>query len=544
MQLIPHRFVIALVLSAIFLCADFSFAQSNRLELLPGAEKLSYDAKTGIQRLTGNISFTYQGNTMYCDSAHYKSSTQEVRAYGRVQINKQDTLNLFCDSLYYNGKTRMARLWGNVRVRDREYKVTTDTLEYDARRAKATYRYGGRIENITTNEVLTSRTGYFYPNTEESFFSGNVVYRGTDLKMTTDTLHYNYLQHRVYFKGPTHIVQKDTKLYCENGWYNVNTEEGVLRKNAVIDQSPRIIRGDSLYYHPKQKIAEGKGNISVLDTTQQVEFHGGYFFSDENKRNDLLTDKPWVRLMKSKDTLYLRADTLYHLRDTANKTLSVTARHDVKIFQNKLQGRADSLLYNKAGGTMDLWGTPYFWSHNSELHGDSIRVFIQNDTLVEKIHLRYNAFSANEVDSGKYYNQLAGKEMWAYFRRNELVKAEVLANASTVYFPTDTIRTDTSTVIERKGMNRIYAADLKVYLDSGEVTGVTFLKQPEGKFYPMDQLNKEEQFLKGFSWNPALRPRSWQEIVYGIPAEITPEVGEPDTDSGTSHVPAPEEPDR
>jgi hypothetical protein len=93
------------------------------------------------------------------------------------------------------------------------------------------------------------------------------------------------------------------------------------------------------------------------------------------------------------------------------------------------------------------------------------------------------------------------------------VKSEVLGNARTVFFPTDTIRTDTSMVVERKGMNRIYAADLKVYLDSGEITGVTFLKQPEGMFYPMNQLNKEEQFMQGFSWNLALRPKSWKEII-------------------------------
>jgi hypothetical protein len=68
-------------------------------------------------------------------------------------------------------------------------------------------------------------------------------------------------------------------------------------------------------------------------------------------------------------------------------------------------------------------------------------------------------------------------------------------------------------VIDRKGMNRIYAADLNVYLDSGEVTGITFIRQPEGIFYPMDQLDPQEQFLQGFTWSPLLRPKSWREIV-------------------------------
>ena len=469
--------------------------------------------ETGVIRLLGNVHFNYRGTEMFCDSAHYKKPTEEVWAYGHVHMNKQDSLNLFCDSMYFNGRKSYAKLWSHVRVRDREYKVTADTLEYDAKKAQAIYRYGGRIENITSQEVLTSRVGYFHPNTKESFFRGNVVYKSPDLKMTTDTLQYNYLRHRVYFYGPTNIDNKETKVYCERGWFDVENEEGVFQGNARIDQEPRIIHGDSLYYHAKQKIAIGRGHVTVLDTAQKVEFNGGYLYSNELSHQDLLTEKPWVRMMKSKDTLYLRADTLLHFRDTANTTLRIAGRHNVKFFQVKIQGKADSLHYDKVTGIMDMWGDPYFWSNNSELHGDSIRAYVKNDTVIEKVHLRFNAFAANEIDSGKFYNQLAGKEIWAYLKDNELIRAEVLANARTIYFPEETIKTDTSTIIKRNGMNRIFAADLRVYLDSGEVTGITFIKQPEGIFFPIDQIDPKEQYLQGFSWSPALRPKTWQETI-------------------------------
>jgi lipopolysaccharide export system protein LptA len=512
------------------------------LELLPGSDVMAGNEKTGITRLIGNVHFTYDGNVMFCDSAHYKIKTEEVWAYGKVQINKRDSLNLFCDSLYYQGKIRKAKLWGHVRIRDREYKLTTDSLEYDAKRTQAIYRRGGRIENIETNEVLTSRVGYFNPNTEDSFFRGNVVYKSDKLKMTTDTLQYNYLKHKVFFFGETNIAKKedpgtpDTKIFCKQGWYDVRTDVGVLMGDAQIDQSPRVIQGVSLYYNPKEEIAIGRGNITVLDTTQKVEFNGNYFYSNEALNQDLLTDKPWVRFMKSKDTLYLGADTLYHFRDTTGKTLRISALNNVKIFQNKIQGRADSLLYDKANGMMDLWGNPKFWAYNSELSGDSIRAYIKNDTLIDKIHLRYNAFAANEVDSGQYYNQLAGKEIWAYFRENELVQSRVIGNARTVSFPTDTIKTDTSTVVERKGMNRVYSADIRVDLDSGEVSSITFLKQPEGKFYPMDQIEKQEQFLQGFSWNPALRPKTWQEVA-GIESEPPKPVDPPEEEPSPEDLP-------
>ena len=52
----------------------------------------------------GNVNFIYQGNLMFCDSAHYFDKIQSVKAYGKVHINKHDTLNFYCDSLYFDGK--------------------------------------------------------------------------------------------------------------------------------------------------------------------------------------------------------------------------------------------------------------------------------------------------------------------------------------------------------------------------------------------------------------------------------------------------------
>ena len=115
---------IALLLSAFFLNPISNWAQSGTLELLPGSEFLGFDSKTGAHRLVGTVNFNYQGNTMYCDSAHYFEKNKEVRAYGNVHITKKD-VNLYCDSLFYDGKNKKAKLWGHVRARDLEYKIIT-----------------------------------------------------------------------------------------------------------------------------------------------------------------------------------------------------------------------------------------------------------------------------------------------------------------------------------------------------------------------------------------------------------------------------------
>ena len=57
-------------------------------------------AENGVHRLVGTVSFAYQGNTMYCDSAHYNEKAKQVQAYGNVHIQKNG-INLYADSIFY-----------------------------------------------------------------------------------------------------------------------------------------------------------------------------------------------------------------------------------------------------------------------------------------------------------------------------------------------------------------------------------------------------------------------------------------------------------
>lgn len=83
-----------------------------------------------------------------------------------------------------------------------------------------------------------------------------------------------------------------------------------------------------------------------------------------------------------------------------------------------------------------------------------------------------------------------------------------------MYYPLEEKeKTDTLVTIKRMGMNRFYASEIKVYMDSGEVVGVTYYEQPDGVFYPMDKIKKDEQFVKNFALNFALRPKSVADLL-------------------------------
>ena len=177
-------------MSALFLTICNVFGQNSVLELLPGSETLEYDQKTGIHRLKGNVNFTYQGNTMYCDSALYFQKQNAVRAYGNVQVNKKD-INLFCDSLFYDGKTDKATLWGNVRVRDNEYKLTTDTLHYNSKSGQAYFLNYGKVKNSFSNSSIAR---------DFQFFVDSIIFGMSDQSSIARTGKSRWLKGQYLFK--------------------------------------------------------------------------------------------------------------------------------------------------------------------------------------------------------------------------------------------------------------------------------------------------------------------------------------------------------
>ncbi len=488
------------------------FCQGKILELLPGSEKLGYDSRTGAHRLVGTVNFVYQGNTMYCDSAHYFDKLQQVKAYGKVHIVK-DAISLYCDSMHYNGKTKKAKLWGHVRVRDQEYKLTTDSLDYDAKKGRASYKNWGKIESITSKEIIKSKIGYFYPDTKDFFFSGKVDYKNEELSMTTDTLQYRYAKQLTQFFGPTNIVRADTRMFCERGWYNVTTQEGSLISNAYVIQQARTMKGDTLLYQPQLGKSTGKGHVELHDTIEKTIFYGDYAVNSDTNHYQLLTGHVLARKIQKKDTIYIHADTLFNQNDTLNKSLFTKAHNNVKVFNTSVQAICDSLYIEQNPQRLHLFNSPILWSRNSELKGDTMTVFL-NDSVIDRVEINHKSNVLMELDSGKYYNQVAGQYITAFFAKNELVRTHVRGNSQTVFFPEEEKKSDTLVTIIRKGMNRLYASDINVYLDSGEVVGLTYIDRPDGVFYPMNQLNKDEQFIPNFKWNPMLRPKTWEEIIH------------------------------
>ena len=499
-----HNLKFALIFSAFFFRGEL-FSQNNVLELLPGTKKAIYDKKYGRHRLIGTVSFIYQGNTMYCDSAHYQEKNKIVFAYGNVQIRKDD-INVFCDSLHYIGSKKLAKLWGNVRVRDQEYKITSESMEYDAQKGKAIYKNYGTVESIVSNEIITSKHGYFFPKTGSFCFSNNVYYQKQDLTMTTDTLKFLYEKQTVYFYGPTIIVNDSVRIKCNKGWYEVNRNRATIYNKAEVIKSQSIIRGDTIFYDSKKQVVEAKGNIFYKDLKENLTFLGDRGFSSDLDHISYIAGNAVAVKTDVKDTTFIFADSIILKKDPLNELKKVIAHNKVRVFQSSLQAISDSANYEPSIKLLKLRSNPIVWTQNSELKGDKMDISL-NDSLINKIDITGNTSVLMELDSGKYYNQASGREMIALLTNNELVSAEVIGNAWTIIYPEENDKSNSGLSKKRIGMNRLFSSAIKLYLDSGEVTGITYYDKPDGIFFPIDKIKEEEKFIKNFEWKSVLRPK-------------------------------------
>lgn len=501
-----------LIGSAIFLFPRTAFDQEF-IELLEGSEEIRLDGKTGNYIVKGNVVFEKQDTRLYCDSAYYNLVHNTIRAYGNIHLNKQDTLNMFCDSLLFDTKKDYAKMYGNVRVRNNEYKLTTDSLDYDFKKNVGIYKNKGLITSISSSDQLSSVVGYFYPNSEQFNFSKDVVYSNDEYTITTDTLQFNGRSKKAFFFGPTHIKNDQSLMYCEKGWYDLNKDIGVFEENAYIDRKEIYIGGDSLYYSATDSIYIGKKNVHIIDTTNKVAFQGDYAVNDDKKKFAFITGHALAKRFDDKDTLYIHADTLFNYSDSLGDPSLMQAYYNVKLYRGDMQGICDSLIYDRNLGEMNMYSEPTLWAKEAQLSGDTITIY-EKDNKIQRAFLRKQGLVITHVDSTNYYNQVAGTTMNAYFDSTQIKRVDIEGNAKTIYFLEDEEENDTVIVVNRKGMNRIYAANISLGFKDGDIETATYRESPDGMLYPMKDIKKDEERVEQFKWSEENRPLSWQDMIH------------------------------
>ena len=275
------------------------------------------------------------------DSAYYYEDKNMVDAFGHVNINQGDTLNIFSDKLNYDGNTKQAILTNHVKMVDKDATLTTDYLTYNTATRIATYTGGGKLVN--KDNTLTSKNGYYFSFTKDAYFRYDVVCKTPDALIKTDTMRYNSGTRVNYFYGPTHIYgtkDKDT-LYTEDGNYNTVNEQARFGKKNLYTQGTKSLKGDSLFYDRLKGYGRAVKNITFNDNEQKATIKGnlGEFYKADDRA--VVTQNAYVIFVtEEKDTSKV---------DTTKKKPAVLDKSGTAAKPSAAQIKADSIAAKRMG---------------------------------------------------------------------------------------------------------------------------------------------------------------------------------------------------
>jgi lipopolysaccharide export system protein LptA len=437
---------------------------------------------------------------MYCDSAYWYRNKNSLEAFSRVHLIQGDSVNLYGDYLTYDGNTKLSQIRRNVKLIGKNTTLTTRELEFNTGTNTAYYTKHANI--VSGDNKLKSRTGYYYTRQEMYHFMDSVVLENPEYTIYSDTLRYHTQTKVADFFGPTEIIGDSSYIYCEDGWYNTETDVSMLKQKALVRNKKQTIKGDSLYYERQTGYGEGFNHIELLDEEQNIILRGDHAFVNQQKDSALLTlNAVFIFITSNSDSVYVHADTLRASPDSAGNR-ELKAYYGVRLYKSDLQGMCDSLFYSTSDSILRLYDEPVLWSGVNQLSADYIEVWTKNKQI-NQVHMEKTAFMINEEDSGKF-NQIKGKTMIGFFRDNEAYKVDVKGNGQTVYYARD------KDVLV--GVNVAQSSNLTIHLKNNKPDDIRFYVKPTGTTYPLTMAPPEELILKDFKWLQGMRPKSKEDI--------------------------------
>jgi len=456
----------------------------------------------GAQRLRGHVKAEHDGSILKCDSA-YLYNDNSIDAFGHVHINVNDSLDIYGDQLFYDGNTKIAELHQNVRLIDKKATLFTDDLVYDRKTSIGRYYVWGRIEDSVN--VLTSKRGYYYNQIETVYFKDSVVVVNPDYVMQSDTLKYQTSTERVFFTGPTIIEGDSSFMYAERGFHDTHSKESRLSQNAFVQNKTNILRGDSIFFSKVLNVSEAFRNVVMIDTANDVYVTGEHAVYDKNQLFAYMVDSAQAIFADKEDSTFLHADTLLLKLDSLESPKEIHAFYNMKFFSKSAQGMADSLVYVFSDSSLQLFGKPFLWFEENQISCERIDLISEYGQL-DSAAFQQNVFlvSQDTVDP-RYFNQVSGSNMYAWFREGDLRKIFMSAKSETITFLWEE---DGSPI----GLNKLQSTDMLIFVKDQQLETITYINKPTAYLKPLDLVSPSEEKLKGFVWMQEWRPMKREDI--------------------------------
>ena len=436
---------------------------------------LKYQSDYDLATFSSSTDAWKDDNMLSSSGGWYDRSRETFFFRDNVHVMSEDQEG-WCDSLYFYRATSDVEMLGHVQVSD-----TTRNV----------FALAGRIHYADSSSTVTlTRKPAVITQTQEQDGSVDTVYLGAE--------------HLVYQSIRMCDVDSMEVVHAKERLANMDVDPvGNYRKKAAEEAAKAAEEAaqNDPNYRAKSAAAAAKASQKSQPNPQQNSHSnpqaGPQRNSQSASQQKASSDSLAVGAADSLSTDTLAVTPPEPPKDTTRMGF-LKANKNVKIYKKDMQIVCDSLLYCDLDSLARLFNEPVIWQERvRQYSADSIFVAVREGT-VNKASLMSNSFITIQEDQS-LFDQIKGAEMLAYFGENSaLERFDVLGGASAVFFLEEQEVLATVNKSESKMISAIFK--------NGEIQKVYYYDEPKNDGYPVVQLSKEEQKLKGFKWTPELRP--------------------------------------
>ena len=485
-------------------------------EKFPGANIL-------FKTINKRVKLFHEGALIESDKAYFYSKDNYFKAMGHVVFTQGDSLQMTCNTIEYDGKTKKAIAIGNVDLKKSDMTLKTEKLNLDRVNDKAFYNTKGIV--VDSASTLTSQRGTYFMAENKYRFTSDVTILNPKYIVNSEQLDYFTELNQAYLYGNSKIKGETYTILCERGFYDMQREKGIFKKNATLYYDDKIIKGDSLYFESERDYASASKNVSIIDSLNNSIITGHFGEIFKAKDSAIITQRAMAINIVDQDSLFIRADTLVATGPQDKRILR--GYYDVRILKSDLRGRSDSLYLDQSIGLTKLLSrpltnqqeqifteadrngaNPVLWFGESQMSGD--KIFLLSNLVTRKLDslkITGNIFIIEkDTLSLDGYQQIKGGILNGAFKEGRLDNIVITKNTEMVYY----LYNDED--LQLIGIDKTTCSALQMNFTDGQIEDITFLVSPNGDVYPEDELPLNDRTLKGFIWRITERPETIEDL--------------------------------
>ena len=252
----------------------------------------------------------------------------------------------------------------------------TDQLFYDLNTKIADFPNPTIVQRDSV--YMIAQSGNYSAKTGLAHFQDSVKILHAEYRMNADALDFDLLNNIAYFDGPTKVYNNEKLLYCEDGFFDIDSSYAELYQNAVFKdfsaEKPVIAKADTILYAAKKEIYFLIGNAFYDNGDHLV--HADTIVVDEKNNNYDFYGHPVFESKNAASNQKITSDRSNF--DAANDALYFSG--NVSLNDEKIAVNSDSMYYQLDSKNAFLIGSVIFKDSTSDLSIYSDKAIFNDST--------------------------------------------------------------------------------------------------------------------------------------------------------------------